>query len=130
MDPSKYVGIPYVLGGRDRSGVDCYGLIFLVYFEEFGIELPRYDGVPDDCERAEVTNQMIDGARTGGKWLPVQDPKTGDVVEFKILRVSHIGLYVEPQKILHALGGSGVCLEGLDRPKLKRRVSGCYRLVA
>lgn len=129
MDPKKYVGIPFRMGGRDRNGVDCYGLIYLAYLEEYGIELPRYDGVPNGAERAEVTNMLIDGARYGGKWQRVEDPRTGDVVELKLLRVSHIGLYVEPGMMLHALDAPGVVLEGLDRPKYRRRMNGCFRLV-
>lgn len=34
------LGIPYVLNGRDRDGVDCFGFAVLFYRELYGIEIP------------------------------------------------------------------------------------------
>jgi len=35
-----FVGIPYLAGGRDREGLDCYGLVRLALLELFYVELP------------------------------------------------------------------------------------------
>ena len=34
-----YVGLPWRIGGRDRRGLDCFGLVRLVLAEQAGIIL-------------------------------------------------------------------------------------------
>lgn len=128
MDVGRYVGIPYVHGGRDFSGVDCYGLVYLVYREEFGIVLPRYDGVPDEKEWHEVAVALANEAKSSGRWQPTDHFREGDVVEFKILKAPHIGIYVPEQRVLHCREGSNACIESLQSRRLRRRVNGCFRL--
>lgn len=38
----QYTGIPYKVLGRDRSGIDCWGLISLVYRECWDVQLPDF----------------------------------------------------------------------------------------
>jgi len=42
---AKYIGHPYKEGGRGTDGVDCWGLLCLVYHQEFHIELPEIPGI-------------------------------------------------------------------------------------
>jgi cell wall-associated NlpC family hydrolase len=37
----SFLGVPYVSGGMDRSGVDCSGFTFRVFKQALGIEIPR-----------------------------------------------------------------------------------------
>lgn len=91
------VGIPYVEGGRDRTGCDCWGLVRLWYAER-GIDLPSYDGptIPADHE-------AIAAARRGdGPWRQVETPRVGDLGLWKRPRRElHAGVLVAPGMVLH-----------------------------
>jgi len=39
---NDYVGVPYLVNGRDRNGWDCWGLVLAVYRERLGLELPDW----------------------------------------------------------------------------------------
>ena len=41
---NNYIGIPFVSGGRDKTGCDCYGLVRLILQNEYNIELPLLSG--------------------------------------------------------------------------------------
>jgi cell wall-associated NlpC family hydrolase len=80
----KYLGVPYVFGGEDRSGMDCSGLVQTV-FKELGVAMPRV--VPDQ-------------ARMGAEVASLADARPGDLIVPK--GEGHIVIYVGDGKVLHA----------------------------
>lgn len=37
-----WIGVPHVYNGRDKNGIDCYGLLWMYYRDVLGIHLPDW----------------------------------------------------------------------------------------
>ena len=125
MDINKYIGIPFKANGRDSTGLDCWGLVRLVYKQEYNIDLPsfttEYD-INDDERIKELFDQYKEG------WIKLDFPEPGCAVIFNILgETTHIGIFVENNKFLHVREGMDSVLESLENQKWNRRVQGFYK---
>jgi hypothetical protein len=123
---NNYVGIPYQNKGRDRSGVDCWGLVRLVYKQEYGVDLPSF------AESYENSiGELIEEAVNENKesWYLTDKPETGDIILFNILgHDSHLGIYVGNNYFLHAAeGAKHSVIEKLTSVSWSRRIRGYYR---
>jgi cell wall-associated NlpC family hydrolase len=122
---ARYVGLPFKSLGRDRSGVDCWGIVYLVYQEAFRREVPRYGEYVDAYDFLEVS-ALIRG-EIATRWHEVSPEACGDVI---LLRVNgqpcHVGIVVAQGKFLHSIEGSDSCVERYDGLKWKRRILGFY----
>jgi cell wall-associated NlpC family hydrolase len=121
----EYVGLPKLHAGRSRDGIDCYGLVWLVYRDVLGLALPGLAGeAMDATERAEIA-ALINSGCAAAPWRPI-DPGTErefDMVVFRRGKLeSHVGLVVAPGRMLHIVdvGQShiGSYVEGPWRPRL------------
>lgn len=125
-----YVGLPWRELGRDREGLDCWGLFRLVLAERFGLDVPAYDGVGfvagADCA---ALARFIDAHTHAWRRLGAGElPRPGDGV---LLRVRgqpiHVGVVVAPGWMLHIEQGIESVIERTDGPRWARRVIGIYR---
>jgi cell wall-associated NlpC family hydrolase len=119
----KYVGIPYVPHGRDFQGVDCYGLLRLVFRQEFGAEIPEY--VYDDA----TVPDAFEAGLNDSCWSLVAAEQLGDVILLTVKgKPFHCGLVLEPGRMLHVTRlGYSACIERYDSPRWANRVRGFYR---
>lgn len=127
---APYVGLPWREMGRDRAGLDCWGLFRLVMGERFGIALPAYDGLGwGETAKAEL-GRFMRAAAERPEWLAI-DPgleREGDGV---LLRAAgapiHVGLVLAPGLMLHIEQDIDSCVERYDRAHWAPRVIGFYR---
>lgn len=120
-----YVGLPYLAKGRDRAGLDCWGLVRLVYAEQFDTALPSLadDYAADDNARIA---ELIATRREG--WVEASVQQSGDVVVLRIDGVdSHLGIVTQPGFFLHVREGADSVIERLDSPTWRHRHVGTYR---
>lgn len=122
LSAQKYLGLPYVWGGRSAEGVDCSGFVMQSYAIH-NIYLPR-----DSDEIANV------GRIIGYPgWLDALLP--GDLLFFVGSRrlITHTGIYMGDGKVIHSLG-KGVQIQSMnpDHPEyaenLERRLAFAKRI--
>lgn len=117
----KYIGIPFLEGGRDFKGCDCGGLVLLVLREERGVE--ARDFVDYEVEDFKSLRGLIKIGRgidevVSEDWVRVG----GEVKPFDLLRFKkgkahcHVGIYAGENRFLHVEDGPGQIahLAGLD----------------
>lgn len=128
MGYEKYLGIPYRHLGRDRSGIDCYGLLLLYFKEEFNIELLDWWYESDWSKKG--ANYFIE--RSSMMSQRTQTPSKHDVVLFytdiKNKVTNHAGIVVRsPNMVIQAMK-HGVVLTDITKPIFRQRVEGFYRI--
>ena len=95
----EWKNVRYRAGGTSKRGVDCSGFVFLTFYDEFGIKLPR------------STREQVHAGRS----IAQRDLVPGDLVFFKTGKtMRHVGIYLEGRKFLHASTERGVMISSLD----------------
>lgn len=127
---ARYVGLPYRQHGRDRSGVDCWGLARLPLAEIKGVNLPLWDTVGP--ENSVVLGEAVDAGRHDGSWLsvPPAEAREFDFVRMRApveidgrlrWRPIHIGLVAPRGQVLHIQRGQTSQLDDID--SLRNRIT-------
>jgi len=122
------IGIPFADRGRDRGGMDCWGLA-MAAMRHFGKDVPDFDV---SCFDTPSINGIYERER--GTWMTVCDPEPGDVVAMRIDAahpdmVQHIGVYIGSGRFIHTLKKRDSHIVRMDDPYWSRKVVGCYRWV-
>ncbi len=126
---AEYIGIPYVEDGRDRAGLDCFGLLGLIWRERYGADLLRYDG-PHWRKGADPREIGAAIAHEVSRYAEIAagEEKEGDGI---ILRMRghplHLGLVVSPGWMVHVHETAASCLENYRGMAWNRRVIGFRR---
>lgn len=97
----SWLGTPYRWGGMTKAGVDCSGLVGLVFRELKDVTLPRTAG------------DLLDL----GSSVETEDLRQGDLVFFRwgfFGRVDHVGIYTGEGRFVHASSRLGVTESSLN----------------
>lgn len=95
----QWVTTPHRLGGLDRNGIDCSGLVKVLYKELFHVQLPR-----------TTRQQVKQGVAVEKKRL-----QAGDLIFFRPpQKGGHVGIYLGKGQFLHTSARRGVMVSHLS----------------
>jgi len=122
----KYVGIPYKHQGRDINGIDCWGLIKLIYKDMLGIEI--WD-IGEDYSKDwswEGKDYFIENYQK--QWERVTEPRIFDgvLIHNGRGRTNHAGVMLENDRFIHCIK-AGVVISRITDRNWSNRVAGYFR---
>ena len=111
-----FLGTRYKRGGNNvEQGLDCSGLVRLVFKDAINVDLPR--------TAAEIS-------RSGEK-IEQSELQPGDLVFYNTLKrgFSHVGIYLGDNKFIHSPSKGGhVRIESMELAYWKKRFNGARRI--
>jgi hypothetical protein len=117
----SFLGVPYVTGGNDRSGLDCSGFTFRIYSDVMGLDLPRgvwglYNRTSSSSYPLHIGDLLF--FDTSGRAKPTQP--------------THVGLYIGDGRFIHAASEglhTGVISSGLSDKYYRDSFLGARRVI-
>jgi len=109
----EWYGTRYKMGGTTKSGIDCSAFVQAIYLSAFAVNLPR-------TARDQYRNSRI---------ISATELKEGDLVFFNTRGgISHVGIYLQNNKFVHASSTNGVKISDLFEPYYLKRYMGAGRI--
>ncbi len=115
----QYIGCPYQSGAIGPDAFDCSGLVFTVFREAAGTQMPR--SVKAIYSRAKI--------------IKLEEAEPGDLVFFKTTgdgSISHLGIYIGKNQFIHAAsdgGNTGVIVSSLKEKYYKNTFAAVGRVI-
>jgi hypothetical protein len=114
MDISDLVGISYKIHGRDESGLDCFGLIWLIAKRNgTPVRDPVYKGFDRDLMRLYEYVGV----------LKAEVFEIGCILEIEKDNRLHLGYSIDRDRMIHCTHNEGVIVEDIN----KYQVKGYYK---
>jgi lipoprotein Spr len=108
-----WYGTRYRYGGTTKTGIDCSGFVQTIFISAFGVTLPR---------TAKEQYKYV-------KLISATQLKEGDLVFFNTTGgVSHVGIYLQNNKFIHASVANGVTITDMYEPYYVKHFIGGGRI--
>lgn len=125
MDIMKYIKIPFKDRGRDENGVDCFGLVQMIYQDEFKIKLPSYIEMYANEKDKKAICHAINSEKKLSGWLETTTPKFGNLIILNLLgRPLHLGVMLDENTFIHCMKGKGTIIENTTDISWRNRING------
>ncbi|HHU64176.1 MAG TPA: peptidoglycan endopeptidase [Clostridiales bacterium] len=128
----KFKNARFIHNGRDlKKGLDCLGFVILFY-KEFGIEVPSDDGhaIEKHWYRKDPYRLIRGIMNLEGIYVKPEEVQPLDLVYFAVGSdvISHLGVMISNDKFAHMAPRSNLLVSSLKRHWLKR-CRGAKRLI-
>lgn len=102
----EWLGVAYKYGGKNKSGIDCSNFASTIYSNVYTKSLTGTS--------SSIFNQCT--------IISKNNLEEGDLVFFKIegTKISHMGVYLQNNKFVHASTKKGVMIDDLDEDYYKK----------
>jgi len=109
----EWFGTRYVYGGTTKKGIDCSAFVQAIFQDNYNIDLPR---------TAREQHKMA-------TLISRTELKQGDLVFFNTIGgVSHVGIYLQNNKFVHAASSGGVMISDLYEDYWMKRFIAAGRI--
>lgn len=109
----EWYGTRYRMGGTSKTGIDCSAFTQAIYLSAFAVSLPR-------TAREQYRASRI---------ISATELKEGDLVFFNTTGgVSHVGIYLQNNKFVHASSKLGVTISDMFDPYYLKHYIGAGRI--
>jgi len=128
----KYKNVPFVHNGRSiKEGLDCLGFVILFY-REFGIELPNDDGkfIEEDWYKSDPLRYIRAIKSLNYPEVNPYELQALDMVYFAISRniITHTGVMINSYEFAHMSPKKGFQIDRFTLP-WRRRFRGAIRII-
>lgn len=101
---SRWLNTPHVEGGLSSRGIDCSGLVYVIYKSVYGKTLER---------------NSVSMLKKNCRKIRQSQLREGDLVFFSTARkgrsnVNHVGVYLKENKFVHTSTSRGVMISSLN----------------
>ncbi len=123
----RYIGLPFKEHGRDRTGVDCWGLVRLIFSEQFGEALPSFSSeYKNSADYDAIAKVMIREAEDRDE-IAFGNEELGDVIIFSLQgQPAHLGIIIGDGHMIHIERHGLSSIERYDGPRWKDKIYGIF----
>lgn len=123
-----YIGLAFKEHGRNRDGLDCWGLVRLVLAEQFDFHVPSYASDYTRTSDSDAISRLISREALDWRSIAKGDECLGDVIVMRMRgQPMHVGLVAGDGQMLHVECGVNSALERYTGPRWASRIEAIYR---
>lgn len=118
----RFLSLPYVLGGGDWTGADCWGLVELWYRLVLGIDLVERRGRHSTRQSIDTWSAAPDG------WIQIKGSEDHALILMRSGRLAHghVGIIYQGS-VLHTAASHGCVYQPLSDRLIRASTTGYLR---